>query len=421
MKTEFPHDLFHSVLCEQHQDYAVAFEHALRQQTDAAIVATGSLDLSSYVELGCCEVELRSSVSPIQLRYWGGIRSDRIYNSVEQSVSDVKWGQHPLVIVRASWPRNYTRSERFWVLAETEEIAKQFILDLSRKTNDPRESILVFSGGCWRNDGELYDSVADSSFDDLILPLDLKSSIRADFRQFLAAETKYQSLGLPWRRGALFLGPPGNGKTHCIRALLNELKIPSLYVKSLASRFDTPQAMLQLVFDRARMLPTAVLVFEDLDTLINQENLSFFLNELDGFHRNNGLIVLATSNHPERIDPAIIERPSRFDRKYHFDLPEIELRKKFLNMWRAKVAAQTEWQDDDVDRCATETEGFSFAYLQELMLSGLLAWVSDEGKPFANHLEIQLQLLLAQLSSGKDSSVAELNQDNDGHGENGRP
>ena len=148
-------------------------------------------------------------MSSIQTEYWGGIRSDQLYKSVEQAVSDARWGPHQLVIIEASWPTNYSRSERCWVLAKNEEIAREFILDVSRKTNDPRESILVFSGGCWRNDEELYKSVASSSFDDLILPMDLKQSIRSDFRQFLDAESKYQSLGLAWRARRSVSRPSG--------------------------------------------------------------------------------------------------------------------------------------------------------------------------------------------------------------------
>ena len=72
--------------------------------------------------------------------------------------------------------------------------------------------------------------------------------------------------------------------------------------------------MWQVVFERARGLRPCVLVLEDLDSLVNDENRSFFLNQIDGFEQNHGLMILATTNHPDRIDSAIIDRPSRFDR-----------------------------------------------------------------------------------------------------------
>ena len=69
------------------------------------------------------------------------------------------------------------------------------------------------------------------------------------------------------------------------------------------------------VFDKAREMAPCLLVLEDLDSLINDRNRSFFLNQLDGIEGNDGLLVLTTTNHPERLDPALSDRPSRFDRK----------------------------------------------------------------------------------------------------------
>ena len=173
-----------------------------------------------------------------------------------------------------------------------------------------------------------------ASFDDLILANDLKETIRKDFNRFLESRDSYERLGIGWRRGALIIGPPGNGKTHCVRALVKELSVPCLYVQSLSHNHYT----MEQVFDRARGLSPCVLVLEDLDSLVNDQNRSFFLNQLDGFEQNPGLIVLATTNHPDRIDNAIIDRPSRFDRKYHFDLPTSAERQRYLEAWQERLA-----------------------------------------------------------------------------------
>lgn len=69
------------------------------------------------------------------------------------------------------------------------------------------------------------------------------------------------------------------------------------------------------VFWKARAEAPCVLILEDLDSLINDKNRSFFLNQLDGLENNDGLLVIGTTNHFERLDPAITKRPSRFDRK----------------------------------------------------------------------------------------------------------
>ncbi len=79
------------------------------------------------------------------------------------------------------------------------------------------------------------------------------------------------------------------------------------------------------VFSKARQLSPCVLILEDLDSLINDSNRSFFLNQLDGLEGNDGLLVIGTTNHFERLDPGLSSRPSRFDRKlfvicFHHDI-----------------------------------------------------------------------------------------------------
>lgn len=69
------------------------------------------------------------------------------------------------------------------------------------------------------------------------------------------------------------------------------------------------------VFDHARQMSPCVVILEDLDSLINDSNRSFFLNQLDGLTGNNGLLIIGTTNHFDRLDPGLSNRPSRFDRK----------------------------------------------------------------------------------------------------------
>jgi len=69
------------------------------------------------------------------------------------------------------------------------------------------------------------------------------------------------------------------------------------------------------VFDKARQLSPCVMILEDLDSLINDKNRAFFLNQLDGIVGNDGLLVVGTTNHFNRLDPGLSTRPSRFDRK----------------------------------------------------------------------------------------------------------
>ena len=79
------------------------------------------------------------------------------------------------------------------------------------------------------------------------------------------------------------------------------------------------------------------LMVERFFTFRTVNNRAFFLNELDGFAANTGVVVIATTNHPEKLDPAILERPSRFDRKYTFTLPAPEERTAYIAHWNTTV------------------------------------------------------------------------------------
>jgi AAA+ superfamily predicted ATPase len=280
-------------------------------------------------------------------------------------------------------------------------VAHEFILDVARKTNDPGKTVLVFRDGYWDRSSDMFEMVQSTSMDELILPGNQRQSMIDDFQRFLKSRAQYESLGLAWRRGAILLGPPGNGKTHFLRALVHELDVPCLYVQSLAHPYLESEQLLDKVFDRARQLRPCVLIFEDLDSLIDEDNRAYFLNQLDGFEKNQGVIIVATTNHAERIDPAILDRPSRFDRKYEFRVPCVEDRHRFLELWRDKLLGTIRWDGGSMGEAAEATEGFSFAYMKELIISSLLEWLhgdnrSDVSRRFEEILLDQCRVLQAQ-------------------------
>lgn len=371
----------------------------LAAMDNQGVVPSPHLDLKEYERLGYCRLEAEPLPRPELWRSWGGEDYDQLYTHYVQVVWRVHWGERSLQVVHLEWHTGCGGESRDWVIAESVEVADSFILDVERKTHAPGNSILVFSGGRWTRSHALYEATQSASFEDLVLADQLKETIRSDFTQFLKSEDHYQRLGIPWRRGALMIGPPGNGKTHCVRALVKELGISSLYVQSLSHQYYTAEQMWQQVFERARGLRPCVLVLEDLDSLVRDENRSFFLNQLDGFERNHGMIILATTNYPDRIDAAIIDRPSRFDRKYHFPLPTLDERIVYLRNWQRQLSDETNWTDEEVDAVAARTDGFSFAYLKELVISSVMAWMSDTSTSFANAMVSQADTLRRQLKT----------------------
>lgn len=407
MKIDFPPEFFLHVFSTNPAEARVALEHAIVALVDDGVVVGASyLHTETYAHKGLCERELQLSPRPISTVRWGGEDYDRLYRSHEVSVWKLHWNDSILYEVNAQWQTACGTSHGTWIVGSSRDVADAFILDVERKTNDPGDSILVFRNGRWNHSKELYESVQKTSFDDLILEDTLKESIQSDFRQFLSAREQYEELGLAWRRGALFIGPPGNGKTHCVRALVRDMSVPCLYVQSLQHRSYESEQLLQKVFDRARRLRPCVLIFEDLDALVDRSNQSFFLNQLDGFEKNVGLVVLATTNHPDRIDEAIINRPSRFDRKYHFDLPTVTARKRFLANWKSKLTGRVDWPQSSIDDTVKSTDGFSYAYLKELVVSGLMSKLSNDEAPFEQHIAEQAAFLMAQMKTELDQDSA---------------
>ena len=402
-----PDNIFTSCLTPTDSALVPRIEQILQANVgNEKFLATSSLDLDEYVRLGHCEIFLKNQPHPISVADWGGKDADYLVTDFEQALWEVRWRGIRLHALKISWTTTCGSVSRNWVIGETSALVADFVLDLQRKTNDPGASILVFHGGHWQRSRELYLATQKASFDDLILKGTLKDAIRSDFQQFLDARPRYESLNVAWRRGAIFIGPPGNGKTHCVRALVKELQIPSLYVQSLKHHYYTGEDLLKSVFHRARQLRPCVLIFEDLDALVDDDNRSFFLNQLDGFEKNVGLLVVATTNHPERIDPAIMSRPSRFDRKYHFNLPELDDRTAYLELWQTRLAAETGWAKSQARQLAIATDGFSFAYLKELVVSSLLRWMHNSDNNFFQVLEQQCAELRQQmLTTPVDSAL----------------
>ncbi|HWF88524.1 MAG TPA: ATP-binding protein, partial [Pyrinomonadaceae bacterium] len=260
--------------------------------------------------------------------------------------------------------------------------------------------ILVYHDGYFRKDKQLLNSIKSATFDNLVLPDSLKRQIENDFQQFFNSREVYERYRIPWKRGAIFIGPPGNGKTHALKALINQLGKPCLYIRSFKSEDDTDEYNMSEVFKRARMNAPCVLVLEDLDSMIDDDNRAFFLNELDGFDSNTGVVVLASTNHPEKLDSSILERPSRFDRKYYFQLPADAERRAYIEKWNCELQPEMRVTEKGIAHVVRDTHDFSFAYLKELFVTSMIQWLSSgSAGSMDDVLQGQTKLLREQMSS----------------------
>lgn len=341
-----------------------------------AVVETdsGDFDVREALEGGHLEGALLTSV-PAQLIRRYREADDRLEDSAENAVYELSFqGCRVEVVVLTFTVSDYAET-RSWIIAPDRALADALVRHVCRATTGADREILVYEHGVFHKDDKLYAAVHDVTLDGLVLRGSMRDDLVADVKGFFAARAVYERYKVPYKRGILLYGPPGNGKTHFLKGLIAQLEVPCIYVKSLADRHDGHDSM-RLVFSRARRVAPCVLVFEDLDSLLREDNRSFFLNELDGFAENTGVVVLATTNYPEKIDPAIIDRPSRFDRKYLFDLPQPEERRRYLACWSDRLEPEMRLEQDELERVVAQTGGFSFAYLKELTTSAIMAWIA---------------------------------------------
>ena len=249
-------------------------------------------------------------------------------------------------------------------------------------TRQLHDEVYVYEDGYWQKDRTLFSAVSKASWDDVIINPAMKTALINDVESFFGSRETYLQYNIPWKRGVILHGPPGCGKTISIKALMNTVRqqdVSNLYVKSFkASGCQSDQASIRQIFVKARAVAPALLIFEDLDSLVTDELRSFFLNEVDGVEENNGLLIIGSTNHIDRLDTSITKRPSRFDRKFHFKTPSEQERRLYCQYWQSKLQSNPDI-DFTYEVCqavAAATEGFTFAYLKELFVQTLLVYIS---------------------------------------------
>ncbi|NWJ48477.1 MAG: ATP-binding protein [Chloroflexi bacterium] len=356
--------------------------------------------LEKYEQAGLCSMTPKPNVLSQVITYWKGPskrladkdRSDwfnfsatfasseppreALTSRIKNGWFEISWEGYTLEVILMSWGEGFSRGYHYWILADFKEIAENFYVAVCEWNIEIRGELLVFDAGYWHKDEDLFRDIKGSTFDNLVLKGTLKQDIKEDLEHFFASRSTFEHYNIPWKRGILLVGPPGNGKTHAVKALINSLSKPCLYVKSIKTQRSDDEENISQVFDRARKTAPCVLVLEDLDSLVTAQNRSFFLNEMDGFAANAGIVTLATTNHPEKLDSSILDRPSRFDRKYHFDLPGESERHAYIELWNKQLQDELKLSDEAVNEIAAMTDGFSFAYLKELFLSSMMHWIA---------------------------------------------
>lgn len=256
------------------------------------------------------------------------------------------------------------------------KVVEELIMACGRWMYPIDNDFIYVYDGYWTASKSLWQQVQKASWDNVILNEEMKKTLVSLMTKFFDSEDVYKSLGVPWKRGVIFHGPAGNGKTISIKALMHSLSkskdrtIPALYVKSAPRTYD-----IRSIFLQARAMAPCMLILEDIDTIVTASSRSYFFNEVDGLENNDGIFMVASTNHLDRLDPGLSSRPSRFDRKYLFPLPSQHERTLYCEYWREKLKSKPsiKFPRKLSPAIAGITKDFSFAYLQEAFVATLLA------------------------------------------------
>jgi cell division protease FtsH len=216
---------------------------------------------------------------------------------------------------------------------------------------------------------------------------------------FLRDPKRYESLGAEIPKGVLLVGPPGCGKTHLAKAVAGEANVPFFYISGsdfVEMFVGVGASRVRDLFDQAKRRAPCLVFIDELDAVgrhrgtgiggthdEREQTLNQMLVEMDGFEPNSGIIVIAATNRPDVLDPALL-RPGRFDRRVVVDAPDLGGRKGIMEIY-----ARNKPIGDDVDlaEVAQRTPGFTGADLKNVLNEAALL-AARLGKPKVTSREL---------------------------------
>jgi cell division protease FtsH len=235
--------------------------------------------------------------------------------------------------------------------------------------------------GIGRSNARIYsEGTIDVTFDD-VAGIDEAKAELYEIVDFLQHKVKYSLLGAKIPKGVLLVGPPGTGKTLLAKAIAGEAQVPFFSISGsefIEMFVGVGASRVRDLFDQAKKQAPAIVFIDELDALgksraaagafmggndEREQTLNQLLAEMDGFEANTGVILLAATNRPEVLDPALL-RPGRFDRQILVDRPDKSGRLAILEVHARNVSLA---KDVDLDKLAARTPGFAGADLANLI------------------------------------------------------
>lgn len=237
---------------------------------------------------------------------------------------------------------------------------------------------------------------------------------------YLSKPDKYAEIGAKCPKGILLVGPPGTGKTLMAKAVAGEANVP--FFASSGSEFvemyvGRGAARVRELFEKAKKKAPCIVFIDEIDTVGKKRNSSInsneereqtlnqLLTEMDGFEDNKGVLILAATNRPETLDPALL-RPGRFDRQVRVELPDMEGRISIL-----KVHAQNYKMEENIDYnlIARATSGASGAQLANIVNEGALRAVRM-GRSAVSHADLEESIEVVIAGEQKKNAILSLDE-----------
>jgi len=275
---------------------------------------------------------------------------------------------YQIALVRMPIYQAHDNMEHDYVFAENEQVLGNFLTYvLKRKREYIKDYVTVFidTEDGVENEKEKITNLVTR--EDVFLEESMKKQIYRSIDEFFTNSGEFfKTYQIPYKRGILLYGKPGNGKTTLVKSIANSISAPVAYWQ--ITEYTTSYSIKEVFSSVAKMSPM-VLVIEDIDSM-PEEVRSVFLNTLDGATSKEGIFLIGTTNYPEKIDPALINRSGRFDRAYEIKGPTQEMRYQYL----LKKNITNLISKEDLTLIANSTDGFSFAQLNEVYNAVALQW-----------------------------------------------
>ena len=251
-----------------------------------------------------------------------------------------------------------------------------------------------------KSNAKIYiESQTGKTFADVEGEDEAKDALR-EVVDFLHNPDKYTKIGAKMPKGVLLVGPPGTGKTLLAKAVAGEAKVPffSISGSEFVEMFvGMGASKVRDLFKQAKEKAPCIVFIDEIDAIgqkrsggqyggndEREQTLNQLLTEMDGFEGNNGVIILAATNRPESLDPALT-RPGRFDRRVPVELPDLKGREAILQVHAKKIKIA---EDVDFNKVARMASGASGAELANIVNEAALRAVRD-GRRFATQADLE--------------------------------